>query len=324
MSEQIELVEKEIEHKPKSKKNLFIGIMLIVVAVGGLYGYFKYSEMYPDTENAYVNANIINISPEISGYVTNVLVKDNEKVTKGQVLFEIDPTDYQIQLDKSINDETFASSQYELSKVGYEKAKIQYTFDKNMADRYAELYKANATSKQVMEQYQITAEQSKLQLDLTQAQQTSALSQYENTKVAKANATNNYDRTKVRAPFDGYVSNMNLAVGQFVSTGQPLFGLIDDSSWWVDVNLKETQLKRIKINQPATVKLDMYDHTYKGVVENISYASGNTFSLLPAQNATGNWVKVTQRFTIRVHIDDNAKYPLRVGSSATVEIDTEK
>ena len=117
---------------------------------------------------------------------------------------------------------------------------------------------------------------------------------------------------------------MNLADGQLVQAGQNVFGLIDDASWWVDANFKETQLERIKVGQIVKAKLDIYDHVYSGVVESISRASGNTFSILPAQNATGNWVKVTQRFAVVVKIKDDPDFPLRVGASVNVTIDTTK
>ena len=109
-----------------------------------------------------------------------------------------------------------------------------------------------------------------------------------------------------------------------MQAGQKLFGLVDDSQWWVDVNFKETQLKRIKAGQPAEVELDMYNHKYHGTVQSISYASGNTFSLLPAENATGNWVKVTQRFPVRVTLENESDFPLRVGASSNVTVDTNK
>ena len=118
---------------------------------------------------------------------------------------------------------------------------------------------------------------------------------------------------------------MYLTKGQYVAVGQQVFGLVDNDSWWIDANFKETDLERVKESQPVEIKLDMYRHSkYKGTVQSLSYASGTTFSLLPPQNATGNWVKVTQRFTIRIKVENNPKFPLRVGASADVQIDTTK
>ena len=151
---------------------------------------------------------------------------------------------------------------------------------------------------------------------------TAASTQIGIAKTGVENASNNSGYTQLRAAVDGYVSNLNLKTGELLAPGQKLFGLIDESSWWVDTNFKETQLKRVKAGQPATIELDMYDHSYRGIVQSISYASGSTFSLLPAENATGNWVKVTQRFTVRIKLADDPSFPLRVGASSKVSIDT--
>ena len=116
---------------------------------------------------------------------------------------------------------------------------------------------------------------------------------------------------------------MNLETGELVAQGQKLFGQVDTHTWWIDANFNETKLERIKPGQAVKVRLDMYDHhDYKGVVQSISFASGNTFSLLPPENATGNWVKVTQRFPIMIAIEDDKDFPLRVGASAKVTVDT--
>ena len=133
-------------------------------------------------------------------------------------------------------------------------------------------------------------------------------------------------KTHVTAPSDGILSNVTLRPGATVQAGPPLFAIIEANRWWVDANFKETDLARIKVGQPATVYLDMYPGaTFDGVVESISAGSGATFSVLPPENATGNWVKVTQRFPVRITITNPpADKPLRVGASASVTIDTTK
>jgi len=138
-------------------------------------------------------------------------------------------------------------------------------------------------------------------------------------------ATHERVRTHVTAPTNGWVSNANLRPGAIVQAGTPAFALIEDGHWWVDANFKETDLARIKPGQPATIRLDMYPGTMlNGMVESISAGAGSTFSVLPPENATGNWVKVTQRFPIRIRITSEPipDKPLRVGASADVTIDT--
>jgi len=138
-------------------------------------------------------------------------------------------------------------------------------------------------------------------------------------------ATHERVKTHVTAPGAGWVTNVNLRPGSVVQAGTPAFAVIEDSNWWVDANFKETDLGRIKPGQKATISLDMYPGmTLDGVVESISAGSGATFSVLPPENATGNWVKVTQRFPVRVRITStpDPDNPLRLGASATVTIDT--
>lgn len=304
-------------------KHAIIGGAIVVLTIGGIYGYYKYSELYPSTENAYINANLISVSPKVNGYIQEIAVKDNQFVHKGDLLITIDPQDYNLQLTKSKQDFSLYQQQSGTAKAALDKAKSDYKFASDMATRYTKLYNEHAGSLQDMQKYQNQADSAKQALSQATAQYSAAQTQIQLAQTGIQNAENNTGYTQIRAPFDGYVSNMNLQVGELVSTGQKLFGLVDDKNWWVDVNLKETQLKRIKIGQHADIKLDMYDHKYTGTVQSISYASGNTFSLLPAQNATGNWVKVVQRFTVRVKLDNNKEFPLRVGASSNVTINTE-
>ena len=319
-------------------KHLIAGIALIFVAVGGIYGYYKYSQVYPSTDNAYVNANLINIAPKVSGYVQQVYVKDNQFVHKGDLLVDLDPQDYSLMLTKAKQDFALAQQQalsakqqILTAKANVAKNKSDFDFATQMATRYTNLYNQKAGSLQDMQKYQNQAmaakqalEQANASLDQANAQNLAANTQISIAQSGINNAQNNTAYTQLRSPVDGYISYLNLQTGELVAAGQKLFGLVDNQSWWVDVNFKETQLKRVKAGQPASVELDMYDHKYHGVVQSISYASGNTFSLLPAENATGNWVKVTQRFTVRVKIANESDFPLRVGASSNVTIDTSK
>ena len=141
-----------------------------------------------------------------------------------------------------------------------------------------------------------------------------------------AKATHDRVKTHTTAPSDGILSNVTLRPGATVQAGQPLFAIIEANRWWVDANFKETDLARIKVGQPATVYLDMYPGvTFDGIVESISSGSGASFSVLPPENASGNWVKVTQRFPVRIALTNPpADKPLRVGASTSVTIDTTK
>lgn len=326
------------EKKAKPIKKILIGLSVIAITAIGIYSYYVYDTVYPSTDNAYVQANIVNISPKVSGYVKTVLVQDNQYVQKGTPLVIIDDADYQLKLRDETNKYnmaklkvTQAQQQIALAQANVEKASSANDFAQNLKERYTKLYEQKAGSLQDMQKYTNDANQAQQQLEqaqlsLAQAQTSLKIAQenVRNAKVGIDNAQLNISYTTLSAPANGYVANLHLSPGQLVTAGQPLFGFVDNDHWWIETNFKETQLNRIKAGQPAEISIDMYDHTFKGHVESISYASGNTFSLLPAQNATGNWVKVTQRFTVRISVDENAHFPLRVGSSANVTVDTRK
>lgn len=317
-------------------KHLIMGIILVLITAIGIYGFYLYSEKYPSTDNAYVGANLVNIAPKVGGYVMGVYVKNNQLVHKGDILITIDPKDYSLKLDQTQQELITAQQQQEntsqqikIAELALNKARSDYRLSQIMAKRYSNLYYKRAGSLQDMQRYQnqLVASQQAVKQAYSNIEQAKINYNQAKTKISQTNiniknAQNYLKYTIITAPVTGYVSSFNLQVGELVSTGQKLFGLVDNSNWWIDANFKETQLKKIKIGQPVSVKLDIYNHQYQGVVETISYASGNTFSLLPAENATGNWVKVTQRFTVRIHLEDNPNFPLRVGASSEVKVDT--
>jgi membrane fusion protein (multidrug efflux system) len=252
------------DEKPaRDLRPLAIALAVALVAIGGAYYYWQEALLYPSTDNAYVQANVVRIAPLVAGPVTEVDVGDNQHVDVGAVLFKIDPTPYQAALDAA--------------KAGLllaQKSGAQPTID------------------------QAQAAVTKAQLDL--------------------------DRTTVKAPVEGTVAEVRVRPGTVVQAGAALFALVDTSSWWLDANFKETDLERIAAGQKARVIVDLYpSHEFKGEVDSISPASGTAFSILPPQNATGNWVKVTQRIPVRISIKTAKGDPeLRVGASASVTVDT--
>ncbi len=327
-----------IKRKGLGNKHFFIGLFLVVVIILAIYFYFRYQRLYPETEDAYVGASLVNVAPKVSGYLKELNVKNNQFVHQGDLLFTIESKDYNISLkqaqsnyDSQVEACNMALNQIDIQKGQIQKDSDQYKFLADKATRFSALYKENTVSKQAYQEVMTNFDNIKTQLAVDNKKYTQFLNMYKLAEAKKGAAAADVDKantnlsyTKYYAPMGGNVSNMNtLAKGEFITASQQLFGIVDMQNWWVDANFKETQLARVKIGQHVKVKLDMYAHTYDGVVQSISYASGNVFSLLPAQNATGNWVKVTQRFTVRISLQDNPAYPLRVGASATVKIDTQ-
>jgi len=323
--------------KRNNIKTLFKGGLLALVIMAMIACYYTYGVYYPSTDDAYVGSNLLDVSAKVGGYVENIYVENNQYVKKGTVLLDINPEYYAVALNKARNDQRYTANKLVVSNKSIEvaatnlhKAKNEYSLAKQLAKRYQDLYQVGSGSMQDMQTYTTKEQIAAGQVKQNQTQFEAALIQYKAIGAQVAAANNDVEtakiymnHTQVIAPVDGYVTNLNLVKGQLIAANEPIFGFIDNSKWWVDANFKETQLSRVRVGQKVTVKLDMYSHTYGGIVKSISYASGNTFALLPSENATGNWVKVTQRFTVRVQLQNkNLEYPLRVGSSSDVTIDT--
>ena len=333
-----EIIEKKEDKKVSkfSPKKIVIGCSIIAVTAVGIYSYYKYNKMFPSTDNAYVDADVINISAKVGGYIQKVFVENNQFVHKGDKLVQIEQKDYKLQVAKfranivqAEGQLAVTNEQVGIAKSNLTKAKASLNTASTMSDRYVKLYNEDAGSLQDAQKYidqkiqaQKGSEQALSSLKQALIQVEVAKAQVDAAKVGIDNSNLNLGYTTLTAPSEGFVSNLKIYKGQLVAPGQPLFGFVDTKKWWVNANFKETDLDRIKPGQKVDVELDMYNHTYKGTVDSISYATGSIFSLLPAENATGNWVKVTQRFPVKIIIEDSVNYPLRVGASAEVKINT--
>lgn len=322
-----------------SPKVLLLVVVIVVLIIGG-WAYLRYNKWHPSTNDAYVNAHIINIAAQVSGKVESIAVQDHQQVEKSQLLFVIDPSQYQYDLVKTQADYAAAESQMRqyqdtILKLQAElkKAQANETVVDKESQRTLTLVEQKLASSQsgdeALANIQIAAAE-------TQAAKEALAESQEMQRVQKAQmqakqalvnqAQLNLQWTKVYAPTTGVISNFSLRTGDYVSVGVNLFALVDTNDWWVDANYKETELQRIKVGQKAQIELDMYPSvTFQGVVQSISAGSGVTFSLLPPENATGNWVKVSQRFPVKINIPQQSlkpNYPLRVGATADVRIDT--
>ncbi len=321
------------------QKLLFSFILIIVVVVVGAWFWHRQT-VYPSTNDAYVKANLIYIAPQVDGKVAKVFVNNHQIVKAGQLLLTIDPKKYQYAVNQAeaklslqlaqlqANQEQVKVAQAKLQEVQAKAAVAQ-----SKGERIAALSAKDFASKELYDETQgniaiAKAVVSSAQEAILQAQQ-NLLVQKMQVKVAQAQlaqARLNLEHTKIYAPKSGVVSHFSLRPGAFVAVGQSQFVLVATDTWWIDANYKETDLARIRPGQKATIKLDLYPgHVFHGVVQSISRGSGTTFALLPAENATGNWVKVTQRFPVKITISDselNKHYPLRVGASASVTINT--
>ncbi|MCX7122893.1 MAG: HlyD family secretion protein [Gammaproteobacteria bacterium] len=322
------------------KKLVILGLIIAGVLLGSTY-YFYENYYYPSTDDAYVNANIPYIAPQVNGQVMTVNVLNHQAVTKGTTLFTIDPTPFQDALDQAQGQYRVAQAQYQADQEAIKVAaanlastEAEFVLNQKNTQRMLALVKEGYASTQDGDQAiaNLKSAQANLDADIANLSETkeNLLTQASQIKVAEANfntAKLNLSYTTVTAPVDGIVSDLTLRPGMIVSAGSNLFAMVNSTSeYWVDANYKETQLERIKPGQSANIELDLYPGVvFKGVIQSISAADGTTFSLLPAENATGNWVKITQRFIVKVIIPHSSlqdQYPLRVGASAEVTVNT--
>ncbi|MCP4181015.1 MAG: HlyD family secretion protein [bacterium] len=318
-------------------KQFIIGSIILICAITAAIGYYKYISYYPSTDDAYIKAYIVHIAPNINGNIASVNITNNEYVKKGTLLLTIDKRPYKISLDKAKADVLQEKQNVKLSKTkvqvaisNYQQCKAKMTFALQTYKRYKFLNRSEAVSDQLTEQayadYKVTKSQSYQAISLLDEAKEGinvAESDLKEANIEYNNAELNLSYTNIYAPADGYVSNFHLAAGEYVNTGEQLFAFIDSDQWWIKANFKETDLKRIKAGQNVNVYIDMYGENIHGKVQSIANGSGSTYSLLPPENATGNWVKVTQRFPVRIVVENNnSNHPLRVGSTVNVTVNT--
>jgi len=327
--------------RPRRKhiKWIVAAIILVIAVIFGVR-YWREESRFVSTDDAYVGANQVEVAAQVAGVVTQVRVRDQQAVKTGDALFEIDPAPYQIALDRasaelelarqsmSQQGAGVAAAQAVLAQRHAEASNARSTWDRNQA-----LVKSGFISPQAAEtsRTQLATAQAAVkaaEADLERARSALGKTGDENAAVQAAAAAVkaaelDLERTHVVSPVNGLIANFTLQAGNSVQPGAPLFVIIANDEYWVDANFKETQLNDVHPGQKATITSDVYpDRTFHGVVQSLSGGSGAAFSLLPPQNATGNWVKVTQRVPVRVRIDDaDPQHPLRIGTTATVKVE---
>lgn len=331
--------------KKRSRTRSILFALLPVALVAGAYEYVTGGQIM-STDNAYIQAQSLGVSTDVSGTVTEIDVHNNEGVKKGQVLFRLNPDSFQIALDGAKAQLGTVRSQVETLKASYAQslaqivqAKASLPYYEAAFKRQSDLLASSAASKAAYDQAQHDLTDARQKVTVAQAEAAAVLAQlggdanqpveqnpfYLQAKSAVENAQRELNDTVVTAPFDGIVTNVDaLQVGKYLPASQPAFSLISATNMWIDASPKETELTNVRAGQKATITVDTYPGvTWTGTVSSISPASSSSFSLLPAQNTSGNWVKVVQRIPMRVSIADmSGKPPLRVGMSVEVDVDT--
>lgn len=342
------------EQEPKKKPNRVLPIILGVVLLGGIiFGvkeYIYYSK-HVDTDDAQVDGNISPVVARVGGYVDSIYFEENEHVSNQQLLVKLDDRDYKVKLEQAVDAQKSASQ-----GVNVGQSQI-YTYDANSAVAKAGVTSAQARLDKVQKDYQRYAnlikdgsitqqqfDQAKSDLEVAQANLSAARDQYKaaqeqvgttksqlsvtNTGVVQKQADVDFAKlqlsyTAITAPSAGIVSKKNIQLGQLVQAGQTLFSIVDDNSLFITANFKETQLDKIRSGQKVDIEIDAYPELkLQGTVYNFSPATGAKFSLLPPDNATGNYVKVVQRIPVKIKINANkdTMSKLRPGMSVNVSV----
>jgi membrane fusion protein (multidrug efflux system) len=344
------------EGKPRRKRALaylrrFRRVLLLVVLplvalLAGLVFYLN-GGRYVTTDDAYVGAQKVLITPDISGKIEKVVVREGQRVNEGDVLFVIDPVPFRLaeQQAKATLDQaqtTYDNLVANIKIYGQMQLLAQQGVDLKQrdVDRKTTLAKSNFGSQLDLDNASNAFVTASAQLEFLKQQLSTAKTQllgnpelpleqfppYALAKAALGQAERNLDHTVMRAPMSGIATQVEqIQLGRFVMAGTPVFSVIDTAQPWVDANLKESDFTYVGVGQPVSIDVDAFpDHVFKGTVGSLSPGTGAQFAILPPQNATGNFVKVVQRVPVRIYFDSNDKYvaKLKAGMSAYTTIDT--
>jgi membrane fusion protein (multidrug efflux system) len=344
---------------PKSVKRRFVlmGVALLLALAAAGYGvhYFLVGRFFVSTDDAYVRANNTMMGARVTGHITAIVPKDNALVHAGEIVFKIDDGDYRIAVDaartkiatqeatiarigRQVDAQTSAVEQATANlasaQAGLKRAGLDYDRQLSLSDKgfasHATFEQSEAARDQGVagvKAAQAAYDNARDMVEVTRAQQAEAQAQLAELKTQLAKAERDLDFTAVRAPVDGIFSNRLVNTGDFIAVGQRLGNVVPLDDVFIDANFKETQLKRIRPGQPVTIAVDAYgQRKFKGIVESISPAAGSVFTLLPPDNATGNFTKIVQRLPVRIRVpvDVARERLLRAGMSVYATVDTTK
>ncbi|MEH0671224.1 HlyD family secretion protein [Vibrio owensii] len=324
----------------KSKLTKILFLLVCAIGFGAMYWSWQYSDSHPSTEDAYVRAKILSVAPQVQGQVISVEAKDFQVVNKGDLLLKIDSRPYLLavkqakaayqlavqQHDVADKQVTEAVAGLDAARSNLTEAQLEYKRTNSLVKRKLASDQDLDTAKNKLANAQASLEQARATVEKAIANRgeegaEAAVVQQAAAQLAQAELNLSY--TDITSPVDGIAGEINTHTGSVVGIGQTLFPVIVKDSYWVRANFKETDLTHIKAGMHAEVVIDMYpDVVWDAKVEELSPASGTSFSLMPPENATGNWVKIKQRFPVRLTLEVPEGAPqLRVGASSEVTVD---
>jgi multidrug resistance protein A homolog len=344
MSDQHSDIQNSSNNKSQQRKkglSIFI-LLLLLISIGSAAYWYFFIKGFEETEDAYVSGNQVMVSAQVAGNISKINVDNMDPVQAGNVLLELDDTNAKLSFEQAKSN--LANAVRQVSQLNYTVKQLKSAVRANEItlaqaqgnlNRRVQLVKDGAIDKESFQHAKEAVELAKANLTTSQNQLEAnqallldgPLSEQPQIQSAVSNlkqAWLNLERTKIRSPIKGYVARRNAQVGQAVSVGGALMAVVTTDQMWLDANFKETQLTHMRIGQPVEIHFDLYgkDKTFNGKVVGIEMGTGSAFSLLPTQNATGNWIKVVQRVPVRIQLDPQqlAENPLRIGLSATVKV----
>lgn len=330
--------------KKTLRRVLMLFVPLVLVAAGATW--YLLGGRYVGTDNAYVKADIAAISPEISGNIIAVTAKENQLVKKGDPIVTIDDTTYRIGLAGSDAQLQNVIASIESDKARFRQKEASIALQRNNVafaereyKRQESLAKSNFASASKLDEAKLNLDNARQNIARLRQEEAEILARlqgdinitpekvpaFQQAYAGKLGAEVMMKRAVLVAPFDGIVSQLPKQ-GDFARTGAPLFSIVSSKEVWIEANFKETDLTHMVVGQPVEIEVDTYPgRPFKGHVTSISQATGAEFSVLPAQNSTGNWIKVVQRIPVRISVDDQKTGPaLRSGMSVVANVDTGK
>ena len=338
-----DIIDAHTSSQRKTRMSIAIGIFLLIGLLWGLYWFFI-ARYHEETENAYVAGSMVVVNAQTAGTVEAILAEENQVVKAGDVLVKLSPTDAQVALAQASAQLANATRQIQnvfntvsVTRAQMVQANSAVKTAQDAVNRRAALVKTGAVSREEYDQAVNALNQALAAQKTTMEQNKSAGAQVAGTttqnhpaieaaKAAFRSAYINSKRLAVLAPTDGVIAKRNVQVGQQISQGVPLMSIVAANQLWVEANFKETQLANLRVGQPVELTSDVFGSgvKFKGMVQGIGIGTGSAFSVLPAQNATGNWIKIVQRIPVRIQLDaeELKAHPLRVGMSMVANVNT--
>lgn len=323
-------IERKDEQTKKriGKQRIIAACVLVILGIAvGLYA--NNASKYQSTDDAYVEAHMVQVAPKVTGQIIELNVEDNQRIKEGDVVAVIDKDDYQIRFEQADADYQKELANQKVAKANFSAVQSEIAVAKADLDRYKKLYETGAVSKQTLDNAQtrydsVSARKTTVEESiLSNGQNKVADANLKSLKAKRDKAELDLRNTEVIAPQSGIVTNKKAEKGAYVGTGSPLFVIVPDEVWVV-ANYKESQVGNMKEGQPVEIRIDAYpDKVFKGKIDSIQRASGAKSSLFPPENAVGSFVKIVQRIPVKIVFDepiDSSKYTIVAGMSVIPKV----